>query len=147
MKYYETELNDYILNELIILSKEWEEENSTRGYFSNKESDIKGNRIFIAEDNKKIIGYLFGKIEVQERDTTVYKKSEKAFEVAELFVKKEYRSKGIGKELFEYTESVIRKDVDIVLLSTATKDYKKILHFYIDIMGMEFWSARLFKRF
>ena len=73
MKYYETELNDYILNELIILSKEWEEENSTRGYFSNKESDIKGNRIFIAEDNKKIIGYLFGKIEVQERDTTVYK--------------------------------------------------------------------------
>jgi len=34
----------------------------------------------------------------------------------------------------------------MLFLSTATKDYKRILHFYIDEMGMDFWTARLFKK-
>jgi hypothetical protein len=31
------------------------------------------------------------------------------------------------------------------MLSTATKNARAILHFYLDELGMEFWSARLFK--
>ena len=33
-----------------------------------------------------------------------------------------------------------------IFLSAATKAYKRTLHFYIDELGMEFWSARLFKK-
>ena len=33
-----------------------------------------------------------------------------------------------------------------LMLSTATKDCKRILHFYLDELGMDFWSARLFKK-
>jgi len=36
--------------------------------------------------------------------------------------------------------------VELILLSTATKNYKAILHFYLDELDMEFWNARLFKR-
>ena len=34
----------------------------------------------------------------------------------------------------------------LMMVGTATKNYRAILHFYIDELGMEFWSARLFKR-
>ena len=33
-----------------------------------------------------------------------------------------------------------------MILSTATKNWQAIFHFYLDELGMEFWSARLFKR-
>jgi hypothetical protein len=32
------------------------------------------------------------------------------------------------------------------MLSTATKNWKAIFHFYLDELGMKFWSARLFKK-
>ncbi len=34
----------------------------------------------------------------------------------------------------------------MIFLSTAVKNYKSILHFYIDELGMEFWTARLYKK-
>jgi hypothetical protein len=33
-----------------------------------------------------------------------------------------------------------------MMLTTATKNFRAILHFYIDELGMDFWSARLFKK-
>jgi len=36
--------------------------------------------------------------------------------------------------------------MEFIMLSTATKNYKSILHFYIDELGMDFWNARLFKK-
>ena len=36
--------------------------------------------------------------------------------------------------------------IDYIMLSTATKDYRRILHFYIDELGMDFWYARLFRK-
>jgi hypothetical protein len=36
--------------------------------------------------------------------------------------------------------------VQFIVLSTASKNSKAILHFYLDELGMQFWSARLFKR-
>ena len=43
------------------------------------------------------------------------------------------------------TPAPAREEADFVLLSTATRNWRAILHFYIDELGMEFWSARLFK--
>ena len=68
------------------------------------------------------------------------------FEVEELYVRPEWRSRGVGSALFRYVEDQVRPEAEYLMLGTATKNYKAILHFYIDELGMEFWSAALFKR-
>lgn len=142
----ENELTDELLGTLIRLSLDWEAENSCYGYRKNERSDIEGNRIFIAKDGKDIIGYLFGHLEKSERSTSIMPDGTPVFEVEELYVKPDYRSKGIGKMLFSCAEKAVQNDVDYIMLSTATKNWKAIFHFYLDELGMEFWSARLFKK-
>lgn len=60
MKISEVKADDKIYEELIRLSEKWEAENSCYGYRANKKEDIEGNRIFLATQDGKIIGYLFG---------------------------------------------------------------------------------------
>lgn len=147
MTFKEVELTEEILTELIACSEAWEQENSCHGYRKNTVEDIKGNRIFLALEDGQMVGYLFGCMDKAERKNSTHEKDEPFFEVEELYVKPELRSRGIGKQLFQYMEETLKKEkVELILLSTATKNYRAILHFYLDELGMEFWSARLFKR-
>ncbi len=131
---------------LIALSKEWEQENSCYGYRSNSADDLKEKRVFVATDNDRICGYLFGHCTTTERDTSIYKAKTAYFEIEELYVKAQYRNRGLGKKLFLYAEKAVSPDVDMIMLTAAAKNFRAVLHFYIDELGMEFWSARLFKR-
>ena len=36
--------------------------------------------------------------------------------------------------------------MNLIMLITATKNFRAILHFYIDELGMDFWSTSLFKK-
>ena len=147
MMFKEVELTEEILVDLIACSEAWENENSCHGYRKNTEEDIKGNRIFLALEDEQMVGYLFGYMDKGERKNSIYEKDELFFEVEELYVKPELRSRGIGKQLFQYMEEKLKEEkVELILLSTATKNYRAILHFYLDELGMEFWNARLFKR-
>ena len=144
MKIREVQLNQEILNKLIDMSVEWEAEDSCYGYRHNQEDDIKGNRIFIAEEEGEIIGYLFGHSTESENQSSIIPDGTACFEVMEIYVRKEYRNQGIGTQLFNYAEEQIGDDY--ITLSTATKNWKAILHFYIDELDMTFHSARLFKK-
>ena len=142
----EQELTEELLDFLIRLSADWEAENSCYGYRKNEKADIEGNRVFIAKDGENIVGYLFGHMENAERSTSIMPDGTPVFEVEELYVKPDYRSRGIGKMLFSYTEATVQNNAEYIMLSTATKNWRAIFHFYLDELGMEFWSARLFKR-
>lgn len=145
--YYESPLTEEVLQELISLSEHWEEENSCHGYGKNGREDIEGNRIFLARRGETIIGYLFGKRKASEKQSSVMPAGTEYFEIEELYVRPEFRSQGIGRKLFSLAETTARQDsLPFLLLGTATKNYRAILHFYIEEMGMEFWSARLFKK-
>ena len=146
MRIAELSLDTEVLQKLIALSVDWAEEQSCRGYRANTEKDIAGNRIFAALEGEEIIGYLFGHKGVTEKDTSVYKCGEDYFELEELYVVPRYRNRGIGAKLFRYAEERIKQDAGLILLGTATKNYKAILHFYIEELEMEFWNAALFKR-
>ena len=142
----ETELTEEVMQKLIELSEDWEAENSCHGYRKNERSDIEGNRIFITEKDGKIIGYLFGHKEVSEKASSVMPLGTSFFEVEELYVGPEYRNRGLGKRLFDHAEQTVSGEVDYIMLSTATKNWKAIFHFYLDECDMEFWNARLYKK-
>ena len=66
-------------------------------------------------------------------------------EFRKLYVIPEKRSQGIGETMFRHVEDAVRSEAKYMILSTATKNWKAILHFYLDELDMQFWSARLFK--
>lgn len=147
MKIYETQLNDELLARLIDLSADWEREDISHGYRKNTREDIEPERIFLAADGDEIIGYLLGHTETAERTSSVIKEGTPFFEIEELYVLPGRRSDGIGRALFSYAEEKVKSEgLTYIMLSTSTKDFASILHFYVDVMGMDFWNARMFKR-
>ena len=146
MRIYETELTETVLDTLIGMSKDWEAEMSCHGYRANARSDIEGNRVFLAEDDGTVLGYLFGRICRAEKESSVMPRGSAFFEVEELYVIPSRRSGGVGAALFEFAEAAVKGEADYLMLSTATKNWRAVLHFYLDVLDMQFWSARLFKR-
>ena len=142
----EAALTGDVLESLIALSRDWEAENSCHGYRANTREDIEGMRVFLAEADGQIVGYLFGRNAVSEKDSSIIPKGAACFEVEELYVVPERRSRGIGGALMAFVEEAVKGEAKYLILSTATKNWRAILHFYIDEAGMEFWNARLFKK-
>ncbi len=140
------EWNEAVEERLIELSRLWEEENSCHGYCSNKRETFAGRRLFLARAGNTIVGYLFGLMTHAERETSVLPLGTPFFEVEELYVLPSLRDRGIGRKLFRLAEKDVADEAEMILLSTATKDCRAILHFYMDELGMEFWNARLFRR-
>ena len=134
------------IKRLLELSLMWEKEDSCYGYRANTEDDFQDCYILAAYDNE-LIAYIFGKEEIQDKQTSVIDKNMHYFEIEELYVHPSYRSRGVGKQLMESLEKELKKKgLRMMVLSTATKNWKAIMHFYIDEIDMNFWSARLYKR-
>ena len=146
MTIHEVTLNEEVLDQLIRFSEDWAAEDSCYGYRPNDRSDIEGNRIFFAEDGGTVIGYLFGQVFRSVNMKSVMPEGTPYFEVEELYVVPERRSRGIGAKLFNYTEKAVESEAEYMVLSTATKNWQAVFHFYLDELDMTFWSARLFKK-
>ena len=144
MKYEFRKLDKATLNELIELSRKWVKEDCSYGMIENTPEDIE-EPLCVAVDNDKIIGYIFGHYYTTEKKTSYIDIGNKCFSVDELYVLPEYRSQGIGKELFMRIEREVQDACAYITLSTSTKNYKKILHFYVEELDMNFHSAFLIK--
>lgn len=145
MRYELLKLNDSNAQSLIEMSKKWEAEQCTWGIVANSLSDLT-EPIFVAIDNDKIIGYTFGHFYVVENKTSYIEIGSKCFMVDEIYVNPTYRNQGIGKTLFRMLEEYVKSDCQYITGSTSTKDYKKILNFYVDELDMNFHSAFLIKK-
>ena len=133
------------VNQLIELSKIWEKEDITNGLRSNTREDLL-EPCFVAKDGSKIVGYIFGEYVEQSRKVGYIERGDKCFYVSEVYVLKEYRSQGIGRQLFTAIEEEIKGKAQFLTLSTSTKDYEKILSFYTKCVNMDFHDAFLIKK-
>lgn len=146
MELREVSLDERVVRELIGMSADWEAEDCCWGYGKNEYKDLAGNRVFLAEEDGRVAGYLLGHQVTAGRSNAVMQEGTEYFEVEEIYVRPAYRSQGVGSALFRYVEALLEPEVRYIMLVAAAKNYKALLHFYIEELGMEFWSARLFKK-
>lgn len=140
-------LDSQITEQLLDMSRKWEEEDITYGYVRNDASELEGKTILGAYNNGKMVGYLFGKPVIQKGRNAILEEGTRFFEVDEIYVLKHYRGMGIGKSMFSYLEELLKEqEIQYVFLSTATKDTKRILNFYLNELDMETHYIRLFKK-
>ena len=134
-------LTPEVAAQLIALSAQWVGEDCSNGMVENTAEDLR-EPLCIAKDGERIVGYAFGHSYVQEKRTSYIEPGSRCFEIDELYVLPEYRSQGTGRELFARLRDEAG-EADYLTLATSTKDYKKVLHFYVDELGMDFHSAFL----
>lgn len=143
--YKKATLDEKEITDLIKLSKMWEEEDCTFGLIGNTKDDIH-EPLYVAYDDDKLIGYIMGKYFIEDEKRSYVEIGDKCFEVEELYVIPNYRSRGIGRNLFSLIEKEVKENVKYIVLATSTKDYKKTLKFYVDDNDMVYHSAFLIKK-
>lgn len=135
------------MNELIVLSKIWVDEAISYGIVANTKQDFVGKDIYVAYNRKnKIVGYLMCSYFEENKQRPTIPLGSRVCYVDEIYVLKNYRSKGIGSLLFYKMNADIKNKCDYIEVCTSTKNHKKIMHFYEEVLGLNFWSAMFFKK-
>lgn len=66
--------------------------------------------VYVAEDNNRVVGFIGGNIKDLTSENTVENVPMKKGRILELFVTKDYRSKGVGRILMEKLEEYFKKN-------------------------------------
>lgn len=136
-----------LIEKLIPLSQDWIDEDISYGIVKNSVDDFLDKDIYVAYCNDMVVGYLLARSTIEEKGNSIIKNGSKVYYIEELYVSKKYRSQNIGKGLFNLAQQYARNNsINYIDLITSDKDYKRIFNFYIEQLGMEFFSANLIKR-
>lgn len=129
-----------------LLSKQFADECCCSGVKAEKEEFYQDKKVIVASVNNLIVGYLYLEIEKEPKTTPYAKKGNNVLWIKELFVLPTFRKNGVGKLLFDFAENYAKEnDCKTMRVNAVSKDYKKLLKFYIEKLGMDFCSALLIK--
>lgn len=135
------------LKKVAELSKNFANEGCCNGIIADDEEYFIDKEVAIAVDGDNIVGYAYGEIEIAKKDKSYIKKDDKIFYLEEMYVDSSKRNMNIGKMLFEFLENEAKKNgASVIELNAVSKDYKKLLKFYLDDLNMNFLSAYLYKK-
>ena len=133
--------------DIVMLSNEFAKEQCCNGIKADDENYFASKKVVVAKVEGNVVGYCYGEVETKKKDTSFFKKWTKSFYLEEIYISPEFRNKDIGKLLFEFIENYAKQLKCKILETTAvSKDYKRLLNFYIEDNNMEFWSANLIKK-
>lgn len=129
------------------LNRQFADSKICNGIVADTPQDLKAETVFVAENNGKICAYAYGHFEDANCNTDLLKKGDKTFMLEEIYVVPKMRSVGLGKALFEFVENFAKEGgAKTVQVYAVSKDYARLLKFYIDTLGFDFWSAWLIKK-
>ena len=101
-------------------------------------------RIQLAEADGQIIGYAYGEKTVSSRNIGDCRKGDSFYDLEMIYVKPEFRNAGAGRLLFAAQQDYARElGLATMSLTAVSKEWKRLLHFYIDELGMDFFWATL----
>lgn len=135
-------LTEALMAQLTALSRRWVEEGCSHGILPNEAENLQ-EPVWVAQDGDIVIGYAFGHFYTAEQKTGYILPGSRCFDLDELYVLPERRSVGIGLALYRAVQADVREQADYVTLATSTKDWRRILRFYTEEVGMDFHSAFL----
>ena len=145
MKYQKATLNAKTLETLIELSRMWVREGCCFGMRENTREDIK-EPCYLAIEGGRIVGYGFGHFYENRTLVGTIKPGDACFEIDEIYVLPSYRSKGVGRNLFALLQEEAEGKAQYITLSSSSKDYARMLKFYVEDNQMVFHSAFLMKK-
>ena len=133
--------------DIVKLSREFANEQCCNGIKADDGKYFDSKKVVIAKIESEIVGYCYGEVEMKTKATSFFEKGSKSFYLEEIYISPKFRKKGIGKLLFEFIENYAKSLKCEILETTAvSKDYKKLLKFYIERNNMQFWSANIIKK-
>ena len=145
MIYKTNDLKDF--QKIINMQQNFVAENCCNGICLDNISVLSKKCVFIVKEDEKIVGYAYGDFEIAKKNKTYIKKGDKSFNLEEVYIEPKYRNKGYGREICVFVENFAKenkcKNIQVVAVS---KNYEKLLKFYIKQLGFDFWSAWLIKQ-
>ena len=132
------------LNKIILLEKEWGKESNYAPEISLKHKKdilnvIKNKRkyiFYIAKIDNKIVGFVYGMLINAKDQIPAFniKTGEKYGVINEIYVKKSYRGKGIGKKFIKEIISNFKKiGVKRVRITAGSENLDKLVKYYESI--------------
>lgn len=132
---------------ILKLCKDFERESCCNGIVAATKEELQNKDVFMIKADEKLVGYCYGYVEIKNRDTSFYKTGQNVFYLEEIFIAPDFRSKNLGSKLFKFVEKHAENiGCDFLETTAVSKDYKKLLKFYIDDLNMQFWHASLIKK-
>ena len=128
------------------LDLDWESEGVTYGFGPSSPDEIRealGPYLLVAVAAGEIIGYSSGEVHVS-RDLCVFEEGEQHLEIHDLYVRKPYRSVGVGGKLVERMKEIAgRNGIRRFRVHSATMDLDRVLMFYRN-HGFKTWCLEMF---
>lgn len=135
------------IKQVVKLSENFAEENCCNGIVKDDFKHFENFDVFVIKEANDVVGYGYGSFEIKNKTNSMYSKGQKSFYIEEIYILPDYRDLGLGKKLFAALEDYAKQNnCDIIETTAVSKDYKKLLDFYITKNNMQFWSASLIKK-
>ena len=129
------------------LNQKFTDENCCNGIVADSEDYYLDKIVAVAVDDGQIVGYAHGQFEKASKNKSYVNKNDKIFYLEEMYVIPSKRNLHLGEKLFNFLESYAKKQGALVIeLNAVSKDYLKLLNFYIKKLNMAFLSAYLYKK-